>query len=117
MIISARVTFSGLLPEAAQERFKVLGKRVRLINSNLWEFEFEFEFRTQQSIDQPFAGNEDYSWVAPEFTLADATSLVFRTVSDTLAEFHVEGELRMVSAEDKPQDKPQVRVQYVKRED
>jgi len=101
VIISAQAIFmvEGPLPKEAQQRLETLGKQVRLINVNLWQF--ECEFRTSESIQGDFTGNEPYTYVQRSFTLADATSLVLSLVSGTLAEFHLEGEVRVVSATNK----------------
>lgn len=98
MIINAHAAFmtEGPLPEQARQRLEALGKQVRLINTNLWEF--AVEFRTSDSIQGTFQGNEDFTCIQPSFTLADATALVYRTVQDTLTEFHIHGEIRVVSA-------------------
>jgi hypothetical protein len=98
MIISARAIFmiEGPLPSEAEQRLTTLGKQVRLINTNLWDF--ECEFRTEDAFQGPFQGNEKYTHIHRSFTLANATAMVERAVWDTLAEFQLHGEVRVVSA-------------------
>ena len=98
MIISAKAIFmvEGRLPPEARQRLEVLGKQVRLINTNLWEF--ECEFRTPDAFQGEFQGNEDFTTIQSSFTLADASTMALRAVTGTFAEFGLHGEVRVISA-------------------